>query len=51
MNCAFFDSGTVIATSKTDGIHLESDAHIALGKALVPTIAAIINHPDWKHDV
>ena len=34
MGCAFFDAAEVIRSSSIDGVHLDADAHIALGKAL-----------------
>ena len=32
--CMFFDSGTVITTSELDGVHLDGEQHLALGRAL-----------------
>jgi lysophospholipase L1-like esterase len=34
MNCLFFDSSTVTASSEVDGIHLDKEQHHILGKAL-----------------
>lgn len=32
--CHFFDAGGVVTSSKVDGVHLDADQHLALGKAL-----------------
>lgn len=32
--CPFFDAGSVITTSRVDGVHLDVDQHLALGRAL-----------------
>lgn len=42
LNCHFFDAGTVTASSKVDGIHLDADQHVALGRALVDTVDGIL---------
>ena len=34
LNCQFFDAGSVTPASKVDGIHLDADQHLLLGKAL-----------------
>ena len=34
MGCAFFNAGTVITTSNVDGVHLDADQHLVLGKAI-----------------
>jgi lysophospholipase L1-like esterase len=39
---AFFDAGTVAACSPLDGIHLERDAHRALGLAVAGLLAAAL---------
>ena len=33
-NCQFFDAGTVITSSKVDGVHLDVEQHLVLGKEL-----------------
>lgn len=33
-SCPFFNAGTVTTTSKVDGVHLDEDQHLALGRAL-----------------
>lgn len=37
----FLDAGTVIASSKHDGFHLDPEAHLALGRAVAPLIARL----------
>ena len=37
----FFDAGRVISVDPLDGIHWSSEAHKALGQALVPVIEAL----------
>lgn len=39
--CNFFDAATVLQTSKKDGVHLESDAHILLGEAVAQWIKTV----------
>lgn len=41
--CDFLDAGSIIPCSDVDGIHLDADAHVALGEhvaALVPSLLA-----------
>ncbi|MCB1957134.1 MAG: hypothetical protein KDG55_15755, partial [Rhodocyclaceae bacterium] len=38
----FFDAGTVIRSSPTDGVHLDADQHLALGDALCAPVAALL---------
>ena len=42
LNCQFFDAGTVTASSRVDGIHLDADQHAALGLALADVVAALL---------
>lgn len=42
LGCYFFDAGTVTSTSKVDGVHLDCDQHLALGKALAEVVRAIL---------
>ncbi len=39
LGCGFFDAGRVCSASEVDGVHLDADAHIALGNALVHVAA------------
>ena len=41
MNCHFFDSGSVTQSSAVDGIHLDADQHLSLGRALARFVAAL----------
>lgn len=40
--CYFFDAGTVTASSRVDGVHLDVDQHQTLGLALVNFIAMLV---------
>lgn len=40
--CAFFDAGSVTTTSKVDGVHLDEDQHLALGKAMAKKVASML---------
>ncbi len=42
LGCPFFDAGSVISTSPIDGVHLDADAHIALGDALVEVVRPLL---------
>jgi lysophospholipase L1-like esterase len=39
MNCSFFDAGSVTTASKVDGVHLDRDQHLILGRALAERVA------------
>ena len=41
--CAFFDAGSVTSTSRVDGVHLDEDQHLALGKALAEKIERLLS--------
>ena len=45
LGCAHFDAGTVVQVSALDGVHLDAEAHTALGQALVPLVADLISSP------
>ena len=38
----FFDAGSVIVSSETDGIHFDPDAHRTLGEALAAEVRRLI---------
>ena len=40
--CEFFDAERVTATSKVDGVHLDEDQHLTLGRALADVVASLI---------
>ena len=42
LGCHFFDAGSVTTSSRVDGIHLDADQHVTLGKALVSVVSAIL---------
>jgi lysophospholipase L1-like esterase len=41
--CHFFDAGSVTTSSKVDGVHLDADQHLALGKELAKMVRALLN--------
>lgn len=43
LGCAHFDAGSVVQASAQDGVHLDAQAHAALGAALVPVVASLIS--------
>jgi len=43
LNCPFFDAGSVTRTSKVDGVHLDADQHVALGKALAKKVKQLLS--------
>ncbi len=43
LGCHYFDANTVTTASKVDGVHLDADQHVALGKALAPVVARILH--------
>ena len=43
LGCHFFDAGSVTTTSRVDGVHLDEDQHLALGKALAAKIKALLS--------
>ena len=40
--CHFFDSASVTSASRVDGIHLDADQHLTLGKALAEIVAPLV---------
>jgi lysophospholipase L1-like esterase len=40
--CHFFDAGSVTPASRVDGIHLDADQHLILGKALADVVSPIL---------
>jgi hypothetical protein len=43
LGCHFFDAGSVTSTSRVDGVHLDEDQHLALGKAMATEIMVILD--------
>ena len=42
LECACFDAGSVTPSSRVDGIHLDADQHVLLGRALVGPVAELL---------
>jgi len=40
--CPFYDAGNVVTTSRVDGVHLDADQHLELGKALAGKVAELL---------
>lgn len=40
--CHFFDAGSVVAASKVDGVHLDTEPHATLGTALSGVVASLL---------
>lgn len=41
--CPFFDAGSVTTTSKVDGVHLDAEQHLVLGKALAKKVKSLLS--------
>jgi lysophospholipase L1-like esterase len=46
LGCYFFDTETVTSSSLVDGVHLDADQHLRLGRALALPVRAILSQPD-----
>jgi lysophospholipase L1-like esterase len=42
LGCHFFDASSVTSSSRIDGIHLDVDQHLALGRALADVVVPIL---------
>jgi lysophospholipase L1-like esterase len=42
LGCHFFDAGTVVSTSKADGVHLDAEQHLVLGRALARVVEPLL---------
>jgi len=42
IDCHFFDAASVITSSNVDGVHLDLDQHLALGKALSQVVERLL---------
>jgi lysophospholipase L1-like esterase len=42
LNCHYFDANTVTGSSKVDGVHLDPDQHLTLGKAIAQAVRPIL---------
>lgn len=45
LGCPYFDAGSVTPSSRVDGIHLDADQHLVLGKALAATVKPLLATP------
>jgi len=45
MDCHFFDAGTVVTSSQVDGVHLDLEQHLILGKALAEVVERLLPAP------
>lgn len=43
LGCAFFDAGGVVSTSEVDGVHLDADAQVTLGEAMVAVVHPLLS--------
>jgi lysophospholipase L1-like esterase len=44
--CAFFNAGSVTTSSKVDGVHLDAEQHLALGRALAKKVKPLLSSED-----
>jgi lysophospholipase L1-like esterase len=42
LGCAFFDASSVTGTSDADGVHLDGEHHLVLGRALAPVAGGLL---------
>lgn len=42
-HCAFFDAGKVVSSSTIDGVHLDAEQHLVLGRALVEVVTPLLS--------
>jgi lysophospholipase L1-like esterase len=42
-DCHFFDAGTITSASRVDGVHLDADQHLALGRAIAEVADRILS--------
>ena len=40
--CHFFDAGTVTTASNADGVHLDAEQHVGLGRALSEVVEPLL---------
>src|SRR5262249_49589490 len=43
LGCHFFDAGSVTPASRVDGVHLDADQHLALGKAIAEVTLPLLH--------
>ena len=44
LKCYYFDAGSLTTASRVDGIHLDRDQHLVLGRALAEVVAPTLSH-------
>lgn len=42
LDCDFFDAGSVVTSSKVDGVHLDLDQHLVLGQAISDVVKPLL---------
>lgn len=42
LDCDFFDAGSVVTSSKVDGVHLDLDQHLVLGQAISEAVKPLL---------
>jgi len=42
LGCPFFDAASVVTASTVDGVHLDADAHVALGDVLADVVEPLV---------
>lgn len=42
VGCHFFDAGSVVASSNVDGVHLDLDQHLTLGRAMAEVVKPLL---------
>ena len=45
LGCHFFDSATVTSSSNVDGVHLDAEQHLVLGKAMAAVLEPLLMQP------
>jgi lysophospholipase L1-like esterase len=43
LQCGFFDAGAVTTTSAVDGVHLDADQHVRLGRELARVVSSVLS--------
>jgi lysophospholipase L1-like esterase len=43
LGCHFFDAGSVVDSSRIDGVHLDADQHLTLGQAIARVVQPLIS--------
>jgi hypothetical protein len=42
VGCSFFDAGSIITSSNMDGVHLDLEQHLILGKAISQVVEPLL---------